>query len=93
VSARTSPAVDAPRVGFNLPPMSIAEVKATISKMTVRQRHTLQRYLVDLEMQADEPKPGTLAWRREMARRIDEVLDGRGFSHEEVRAMIKKHCR
>jgi hypothetical protein len=73
--------------------MSITEVKATISKMNIRQRGALQRHLADMDLRADEPRVGTAAWRREMARRIDEVRAGKGYTHAEVRTLIEKHCR
>ncbi len=67
--------------------MSIAEVKATISKMNVRQRRELRQYLTDLET---EPKRGTKAWRVEMARRINEMQAGNFYTMDEVRAMIAR---
>lgn len=67
--------------------MSIAEVKATISKMNVRQRRELRQYLTDLET---EPKPGTKAWKVEMARRINEMQAGNFYTMDEVRAMIAR---
>ncbi|GEM_PF-3335997 len=73
--------------------MSIAEVKERIAKMNVRQRHALQRHLADIELKTVEPKVGTAAWKREMARRVDEVKAGKGYTHTEVRALIEKHCR
>ena len=72
--------------------MSIAEVKERISKMNVRQRHALQRHLADIELKSAEPKVGSVAWKREMARRIDEVKAGKGYTHTEVRTLIEKHC-
>jgi hypothetical protein len=73
--------------------MSIAEVKASISKMTARQRGALQRHLIDLDLRSSEPASGTMAWRREMGRRIDEVRAGKGYTQAEVRTLIEKHCR
>ena len=73
--------------------MSIAEIKASISKMTSRQRGALQRHLIDLDLRAGEPEAGTVAWRREMGRRIDEVRAGKGYTQAEVKALIEKHCR
>lgn len=73
--------------------MSIAEVKERIAKMNVRQRHAIQRHLADIELRAEAPKVGSAAWRREMARRIDEVKAGKGYTHTEVRALIGKYCR
>lgn len=67
--------------------MSIAEIKATISKMNVRQRRELRRYLNDLET---EPKPGTMAWKREMARRINEMQAGNFYTLDEARAMLTR---
>ena len=68
--------------------MSIAEVKERIAKMNV-----LQRHLADIELKSEEPKVGSVAWKREMARRIDEVKAGKGYTHSEVRTLIAKHCR
>jgi len=73
--------------------MSILEIKASIAGMTPRQRRALQRHLASLELRASEPRPGTVAWRKEMARRIDAVKAGKGYTHDEVRALIETHCR
>lgn len=42
---------------------------------------------------ADEPRVGTAALLKEMARRIDEVNTGKKYNHTEVRTSIEKHCR
>lgn len=65
--------------------MSIAEVKERIARMNVRQRQAIQRYLVSLEL---TPPRGTQAWRREMARRIDEMKAGHFYTLDEVRGML-----
>ncbi len=80
-------AVDARPPPAQLARMSIAEIKATISKMNVRQRRELRRYLNDLET---EPKPGTMAWKREMARRINEMQAGNFYTLDEARAMLTR---
>jgi predicted restriction endonuclease len=67
--------------------MSITEIKATISKMNVRQRRELRQYLTDLET---EPKAGTKAWKVEMARRINEMQSGTFYTMDEARAIIAR---
>jgi hypothetical protein len=67
--------------------MSIAEVKERIAKMNVRQRQALQRYLISLEL---TPPRGSPAWRREMARRIDEMKAGNFHTLDEVRGMLAR---
>jgi len=70
--------------------MSIAEVKERLSKMNVRQRRAIRSFLNDLET---EPKVGTVAWKREMARRIDEAKAGNFYTLDEVRALIEQRRR
>ncbi len=67
--------------------MSIAEVKERIAKMNAKQRREIRQYLADLEM---EPKAGTAAWRREMARRINEMQAGNFYTMDEVRAVLDR---
>ena len=67
--------------------MSIAEVKESIAKMNAKQRRELWQYLTDLET---EPKRGTAAWRREMARRINEMQAGNFYTMDEVRATLDR---
>jgi hypothetical protein len=61
--------------------------------MNIRQRGALQRYLADMDLRADEPRADTSAWHRDMARRIDEIRVGKGYTQAEVRTLIEKHCR
>ena len=42
---------------------------------------------------ADGPKVGTVAWKREMARRIDEMKAGNFYTMDEVRALIDQRRR
>jgi hypothetical protein len=70
--------------------MSIAEIKKRLSKMNVRQRRAIRTFLIDLET---EPKVGTVAWKREMARRIDEMKAGNFYTMDEVRALIDQRRR
>ena len=70
--------------------MSIAEIKKRLSKMNVRQRRAIRTFLIDLET---EPKVGTVAWKREMARRIDEMKEGNFYTMDEVRALIDQRRR
>ncbi|MFA6288413.1 MAG: hypothetical protein WC661_13605 [Opitutaceae bacterium] len=70
--------------------MSVAEIKKRLSKMNVRQRRAIRTFLIDLET---EPKVGTVAWKREMARRIDEMKAGNFYTMDEVRALIDQRRR
>jgi hypothetical protein len=54
-------------------PMSIAEVKARISKMNARQRRKIQLYLMQLRTE-------TPAWKRETALRNRDLLAGKVIS-------------
>lgn len=66
--------------------MSITEIKQRISQMNLRQRRELRQYLLDMEV---EPKPGTVAWGKEMARRIDEMKAGNCYTLDEARAKLR----
>lgn len=66
--------------------MSIAEVKATISKMNARQRREIEIHLLNL-------RAATPAWKKETARRLRDVKAGKSFTASQVEKLIAEMPR
>lgn len=61
--------------------MSIAEVKAKISKMNARQRREIEIHLLNL-------RSATPAWKKETARRLRDAKAGKSFTAAQVETLI-----
>ena len=61
--------------------MSIAEVKASITKMNVRQRREIELHLQSL-------RAATPAWKKVTSRRVHEAKAGKSFTAAQVEVLI-----